>query len=305
MPSARPRLITPDRALARRVVAALERWNVPVDDSGGDALADIAAGMFARLAAEAALKGCEPVTLLALLRHPLCRLGGDESAHLPAIALLERAILRGPRPRAGTDGLEHALQSLRAQRDTLHRSDPRGSLTDRDLDRAADLIAKLKPRSRRSPRQRKPRCATLQSVTIRWSPRSRSITRASLLPSPNATAKRCVRSSRPSPIADRLPTLRWSHMTMPNCSALSRPSGWCAGPAHPAHAFASMVRSKRGCSMPIASCLRVWSRASGRRSRATTRGSTGRCASSSASICRNGASACRRMTSRRPSVRRR
>ena len=30
-------LVTPDRALARRVLAALERWNVPVDDSGGDA----------------------------------------------------------------------------------------------------------------------------------------------------------------------------------------------------------------------------------------------------------------------------
>ncbi|MGA7112107.1 MAG: double-strand break repair protein AddB, partial [Pseudolabrys sp.] len=44
-------LMTPDRALARRVVAALERWNVVVDDSGGDALADTPAGTFARLAA--------------------------------------------------------------------------------------------------------------------------------------------------------------------------------------------------------------------------------------------------------------
>ena len=137
-------LITPDRALARRVVAALERWSVPVDDSGGDPLSETAAGIFARLAAETALNGCEPVTLLALLKHPLCRLGGQES-YRTAIALLERAILRGPRPRAGTDGLEHALQSLRAERETLHRSDPRRWLTDRDLDRAAELIAKLKP----------------------------------------------------------------------------------------------------------------------------------------------------------------
>src|SRR2546428_829747 len=29
-------LITPDRGLARRVLAALERWKVAVDDSGGD-----------------------------------------------------------------------------------------------------------------------------------------------------------------------------------------------------------------------------------------------------------------------------
>ena len=50
-------LVTPDRALARRVLAALERWKVAVDDSGGDALADTPAGVFARLAAEAALGG--------------------------------------------------------------------------------------------------------------------------------------------------------------------------------------------------------------------------------------------------------
>ena len=42
-------LVTPDRALARRVLAALSRWNVPVDDSGGDALADTPVGVFARL----------------------------------------------------------------------------------------------------------------------------------------------------------------------------------------------------------------------------------------------------------------
>jgi len=139
-------LITPDRSLARRVVAALERWTVPVDDSGGDPLSDTAAGIFAGLAADAALNGCEPVTLLALLKHPLCRIGGDEPKHRRrTVALLERAILRGPRPRAGADGLEHALQSLRVQRDKLHARDPRRWLSDHDLDRAAELIAKLKP----------------------------------------------------------------------------------------------------------------------------------------------------------------
>src|SRR5262249_36331375 len=45
-------LVTPDRALARRVVAALERWQVEVDDSGGDAIAETRAGIFARLVAE-------------------------------------------------------------------------------------------------------------------------------------------------------------------------------------------------------------------------------------------------------------
>ena len=50
-------LVTPDRALARRVVAALARWKVAVDNSGGDVLADTPAGVFARLAADATLGG--------------------------------------------------------------------------------------------------------------------------------------------------------------------------------------------------------------------------------------------------------
>ncbi len=66
-------LVTPDRALGRRVLTALARWNIVAEDSGGDALADTPAGIFARLAAAAALGGLEPVTLLALLKHPLLR----------------------------------------------------------------------------------------------------------------------------------------------------------------------------------------------------------------------------------------
>ena len=68
-------LVTPDRALARRVMAALSRWNLEFDDSGGDALMETPSGVFARLTAEAVAKGLEPPTLLALLKHPLFRLG--------------------------------------------------------------------------------------------------------------------------------------------------------------------------------------------------------------------------------------
>ena len=136
-------LVTPDRALARRVAAALARWQVKADDSGGDSLADTPAGLFARLAAEAALGGLEPVTLLALLKHPLLRLGAKEGAHNAAIATLERAILRGPRPKPGSDGLAHALSTFRANRDQLHRSDPRWLMADDAFDVAAELVARL------------------------------------------------------------------------------------------------------------------------------------------------------------------
>jgi ATP-dependent helicase/nuclease subunit B len=136
-------LVTPDRALARRVVAALERWQVRVDDSGGDPLANTNAGLFARLAAQAALSGLEPVTLLALLKHPLLRLGAAAGAHTIAIATLERALLRGPRPRPGSDDLAHALRIFRANRDQLHRSDTRWLIADDEFDVAAELIERL------------------------------------------------------------------------------------------------------------------------------------------------------------------
>src|SRR5712691_10210763 len=136
-------LVTPDRALARRVVAALARWNVAVDDSGGDALPDTPAGVFARLAAEAALGGLAPVALLALLKHPLMRLGARHGTHATAISALQRAILRGPRPRPGTNGLAHALATFRHKRGSLHPADPRKAVTDAELDAAADLIARL------------------------------------------------------------------------------------------------------------------------------------------------------------------
>jgi ATP-dependent helicase/nuclease subunit B len=144
-------LVTPDRALGRRVLAALARWKIAVDDSGGDALPDTPAGVFARLAAEAALGGLAPVGLLALLKHPMFRLGLPAGGHAQTIAVLERAVLRGPRPRAGTDGLAHALAALRAElaklrrgeRSDLHPSGPRASLTDDELQAAANLVVEL------------------------------------------------------------------------------------------------------------------------------------------------------------------
>ena len=130
-------LITPDRTLARRVLAALARWNIEADDSAGEDLADTPAGVFARLVAETALAGLPPVSLLAVLKHRLCRL--DPAA----VTALERAVLRGPRPKAGTAGLAHALRAFRDTRASLYRSDPRKKLTEADIDRAEALVASL------------------------------------------------------------------------------------------------------------------------------------------------------------------
>jgi ATP-dependent helicase/nuclease subunit B len=136
-------LVTPDRGLARRVLAALERWQLPVDDSGGDALADTAAGLFARLAAQVALHGLEPVPLLALLKHPLLRLDAGRHGNAGPTATIEHALLRGPRPRPGSDGLAHALTAFRLNRDKFHQSDSRRQIADDRLDMTAEFITRL------------------------------------------------------------------------------------------------------------------------------------------------------------------
>jgi ATP-dependent helicase/nuclease subunit B len=144
-------LVTPDRALARRVMAALGRWAVPFDDSGGLALAETSAGLFARLAAGVVAEGLPPAMLLALLKHPLLRLGLAEGAGREAVATLELALFRGPRPAATCAGLRQALAAfrgaladLRAGRPSaLHASEPRAGLDDRALDAAASLIERL------------------------------------------------------------------------------------------------------------------------------------------------------------------
>jgi ATP-dependent helicase/nuclease subunit B len=145
-------LVTPDRALARRVTAALGRWNLEFDDSGGDALMETPAGIFARLVAEAATKGLEPPTLLALLKHPMFRLGHTHDALKRGIEVLELSLLRGTRPRAGSSGLAADFASFcdelrklgSGEISSLHRAEPRARLKEPELDRTQSLIAALR-----------------------------------------------------------------------------------------------------------------------------------------------------------------
>ena len=121
-------LVTPDRGLARRVAAALGRWGIRVDDSGGRPLADTPAGTYLRLVAECVAGAFAPPDLLALLKHPLAA-GGEPTARFRArVRALERAILRGPRPGPGIAGLTAALQA--AEDDRFDDAADRAALID-------------------------------------------------------------------------------------------------------------------------------------------------------------------------------
>jgi len=101
-------LVTPDRALARRVSAHLKRWGVEADDSAGRPLSQTPPGTLLLAAAAAAADRFAPVPLLALLKHPLVRGGPDRLDWLDGARLLDLA-LRGPRPPAGLAGIAERL----------------------------------------------------------------------------------------------------------------------------------------------------------------------------------------------------
>lgn len=103
-------LVTPDRALAARVAAALKRFGIIADDSAGDPLTATPPAVFMRLLAQAAREDYAPFPLLALLKHPLTAGGMSPGAFRDRARHLELSALRGPRPPAGLAGLRLRLE---------------------------------------------------------------------------------------------------------------------------------------------------------------------------------------------------
>jgi len=98
-------LVTSDRRLARRVTQSLKRWNVAIDDSGGQPLTEFPVGSYLTALAECALDNLSPISLLSLLKHPLTALGIEGAKLRDNIQFLDEYVLRGPRHSGGFKGL--------------------------------------------------------------------------------------------------------------------------------------------------------------------------------------------------------
>ncbi|NRG16470.1 double-strand break repair protein AddB [Rhizobiales bacterium] len=140
-------LVSPDRTLARRVAVDLARWGIVVDDSAGRPLDQTPPAVLASLAARLALRGLEPVDLLSLLKHPLCRLGLSVKDVRSAARSLERGVLRGPRAAPGTGGLAAAVAASRAEHSSKVARDERiprwKKLVEDDWNAIEDLVSRL------------------------------------------------------------------------------------------------------------------------------------------------------------------
>lgn len=109
-------LVTPDRALAARVSAAMRRWGIDLDDSAGSPLPFWPVGSFLLHVLDAASPGASPVSLLALLKHPLTAAGGSAQACRSFARAAEVAVWRGVR-RAG--GFAGAAEAVRTKKEPL------------------------------------------------------------------------------------------------------------------------------------------------------------------------------------------
>lgn len=109
-PGRRAVLVTPNRYLSRRVAAELLRWGVEVDDSAGTPLDQSPPGIFLLLTAHTVVGGAAPAVLLATLKHPLACGGIGAREFRRHVRALERALLRGPRPPGGLEGLVELLR---------------------------------------------------------------------------------------------------------------------------------------------------------------------------------------------------
>ncbi len=135
-------LVTPDRDLARRVAAELRRWDIEIDDSAGQPLADTPPATLLRCLIATVDSGFAPIELLALLKHPLCSLGLSRAALLDAARRLDRKVLRGLKPTAGLDALTalvDAPKKLKADAERAQAHD----LIDRVRAATAGLVATM------------------------------------------------------------------------------------------------------------------------------------------------------------------
>lgn len=138
-------LVSPDRLLARRVAIRLESWGIRVDDSAGRPFAKTVPGAFLELVIATHSEGYEPATLMALLKHPLTRLGRDPFTIRRAGRALEIIAFRTPYLGQGLDGVAAAIEQARhktATSERRHRAVRR--LWDADWDAARYLVAALK-----------------------------------------------------------------------------------------------------------------------------------------------------------------
>jgi ATP-dependent helicase/nuclease subunit B len=110
-------IISPDRNLARRIAAELNRFGIEIDDSAGTPLFQSRAGRLTRQVLAIAASNWSAVDLVALLRNRYAVFGMGRAEISASTDVIEMGLMRGQRPAPGADGLRAMLAANRAPKD--------------------------------------------------------------------------------------------------------------------------------------------------------------------------------------------
>ena len=113
-------LVTPDRALARRVSVELGRFGIEANDSAGIPLASTPQGTLLSVLAEAVLLPGDPVAVLALLKHPLASFRHAQNEARRAARTIELLALRAGTGEVDIAHLSSLLELRLAEREDEH-----------------------------------------------------------------------------------------------------------------------------------------------------------------------------------------
>ena len=139
-------LVTPDRTLARRVQVRLAAMGIAIDDSAGRPLAKTPPGVLLDLVADVIARRYAPAAVMALLKHPLTRLGLPLAGVRRGARMLELAALRRPYLGDGLEGIARILQDASSGEDEEDLAPTHPAITrmsERDRTLAADVLGRL------------------------------------------------------------------------------------------------------------------------------------------------------------------
>lgn len=135
-------LVTPDRALSRRVRMELLRWNIEIDDSGGEPLSLTPAGNLAALSLAAAQDSVSASALQSLLDHGGINLGLAPETFRKLRRQAALGLFRGIHPDISNPAA--TIETARALARDVHAHPSRKSISDEDWPRLQDFLERLR-----------------------------------------------------------------------------------------------------------------------------------------------------------------
>jgi ATP-dependent helicase/nuclease subunit B len=137
-------LVTPDRDLARRVISALKRWGVEIDDSAGEPLIRRPLGSAVAALIDYALTDFAVHEFAKLLHHPLALFGWPQDKARKAQSVIDLALLRDGRDRLEPAEIAEALERARREAQTnVHAHMTLKRFSDDDWNLASDYALRI------------------------------------------------------------------------------------------------------------------------------------------------------------------